>query len=74
MPTKTPDSPFARLFPDAVQANLDYIIDRQDPAGHWNPNWTWGGLYPDAWPQAERDVRSYLTLTNLKRLRAWGRL
>lgn len=69
-----PDSAFAPLFRRELEANLDYLIDQCVEAGYWNPNWSWGGMWPDAWAQAEREWRGVLTLKNLCILRAFGRL
>jgi hypothetical protein len=38
------------------------------------PNWSWGGLWPDAWEQAKRDWTGVMTLDNLLKLRAFGRI
>ncbi len=76
-PLKTapsPDSPAAGLFPEAIQANLDYLIETQAPDGSWDPNWSWGDFYPEAWPAARSEWRGVLTLKNLLTLRSWGRL
>lgn len=68
-----PESPFAPLFPDEIELNLDFMIDQLDEAGYWRPNWNWGHS-PDAWAQAEREWRGVLTLNNLLTLRNFGRL
>ncbi len=69
-----PDSRFAGLFRRELDANLDFMIDHVTDAGCWNPNWSWGGLWPDVWTQAEKDWRGVLTFNNLCTLRAFGRL
>jgi len=70
----TPQSPVADLIEDAVQAHLDFLIDRQTAAGAWDPNWTWGDAYPSDWAQARREWQGELTLNALTSLRAYGRL
>lgn len=70
----SPESPFAPMLADAIEANLDYVIAQQQADGSWGPSWSWATFYPDAWPVAERDWKSVLTLGNLQRLRAWGRI
>jgi len=70
----SPTSPFAFLFQNELAANLDFMIDRLDDAGYWNPNWFWGDIWPDAWAQAEKDWRGVLTLANLRILGAFDRL
>lgn len=71
---RSPNSPFADIFPDALAANLDYIIGRQAETGAWTPNWSWGPEYPDAWALARREWSGRLTLDTLTTLRAFGRL
>ena len=70
----SPTSSFAFLFQNELAANLDFMIDRLDDAGYWNPNWSWGDIWPDAWAQAEKDWRGVLTLANLRILGAFDRL
>ena len=51
--------------------NQSYEIDRQGDDGAWSPNWSWEG---DAWQQAERDWKGWLTVNVLRSLRAFGRI
>ncbi|HRW48996.1 MAG TPA: hypothetical protein P5333_15870 [Caldilinea sp.] len=69
-----PDSPFADLFPDAIQANLDYLVEMQGDDGAWAPVWSWAPLDAAAWAQAEREWKGVLTLAALRELAAWGRI
>lgn len=69
-----PGSFLADLFPEAIQQNLDYLIERQAPLGHWEPTWTWGDFYPEVWPAARDEWRGEITLQNLLTLRAYGRV
>jgi hypothetical protein len=69
----SPESPFADMFADAIQQNLDFIIESQGADGTWGPNWSWGDQWPDAWEQARRDWTGVLTLDNLRKLRAFRR-
>ncbi|HEX2908793.1 MAG TPA: hypothetical protein VHO69_18120 [Phototrophicaceae bacterium] len=69
-----PESPFAPAFRDEIEPNLDFLVTNQDDDGTWKPNWSWGGLWPEAWEQAERDWTGVITLENLRKLRAFGRL
>lgn len=69
-----PESPLASTFKDALPHNLDFLIDRQGADGAWTPTWTWGELWPDAWEQAALDWSGVLTLDNLRKLRAFGRI
>lgn len=70
----SPRSPVAGLIDDAVDADLDYQITHQTAEGTWDPVWTWGDAYPQAWEQARQEWRGYLTLETLTILRAFGRI
>lgn len=69
-----PESPFADLFTDAIQANLDYLIETQGDDGAWAPVWSWAPLDAAAWAQAEREWKGVLTLAALRELAAWERI
>jgi hypothetical protein len=64
-----PDSLARALFDDAtIAATLDHLAGGQRDDGGWTFNWP-------AWsPDAERDWRGFLTVDNLRLLRANGRL
>ena len=70
----SPASAVADLLPDAVQADLDYQTACQTPEGTWDPVWTWGDAYPEAWEQARHEWRGHLTLETLTILRNFGRV
>ena len=70
----SPQSVVADILWDDLQVNLDCEIDRQTPEGTWEPNWTWGDLYPEAWEQARHEWRGHLTLETLTTLQAFGRI
>jgi hypothetical protein len=70
----TPDSPFADRFQDAIEQNLDFIIETQAEHGGWMPTWSWGENWPDAWAQAQREWSGCITLDNLRTLHAYGRI
>jgi hypothetical protein len=70
----SPGSSVADLVEEAIQADLDYQIDHQTAEGTWDPIWTWGDAYPDAWQQARHEWRGHLTLETLTVLRAFGRI
>ena len=67
-----PDSPFMVGREAAVEANLDYEISTQGADGAWHPTWTWGGMFPDAWAQAELEWTSLLTLEKLLLLKRFN--
>lgn len=70
----SPQSPVADLIWDEVQAHLDYQIEHQGPQGAWDPVWTWGDAYPEAWAEARLEWQGHLTLETLTALRAYGRM
>jgi hypothetical protein len=67
----SPESPFADAFKDEIQHNLDFMIENQGDDGTWQPNWSWGGQWPDEWEQAKRDWTGVITLDNLRKLQAF---
>ncbi len=70
----SPESPFASLFQEEIEQNLDFIIELQDQDGTWGPNWTWGDQWAEIWPQAQQEWTGVLTLNNLRLLKAFGRI
>ena len=69
-----PTSPVADLLDEDLQRNLDYLIEKQTANGFWEPSWSWGNTFPEAWQQAREEWRGVLTLDALTSLRAFGRL
>ena len=63
-----------RQVESELEANLDYQVAAQADGGAWEPNWTWAGIYPDAWELARREWCGHLTLETLTTLRAFGRI
>jgi hypothetical protein len=70
----TPDCIVADVLDEALATHLDHVIAHQTEAGSWEPTWTWGDAYPDAWAEAKREWRGHLTLETLTSLHAFGRL
>ena len=70
----SPQSHFADLMPEAIAANLDDVIARQQSDGSWTPPWSWGDAYPDVWEQAKNEWAGVLTLNTLRQLQAFERL
>lgn len=64
----------ADLIQDELQRHLDYQIAQQTPEGTWDPVWSWGENYPDAWAQARLEWQGCLTLETLTQLDAFGRI
>lgn len=69
-----PDALGADLIREEIEDHLDYVIEHQSPEGCWDPPWSWGEFYPQAWPKARREWRGILTLETLISLEAYGRI
>jgi hypothetical protein len=51
------------------------MIANQSVDGSWSPNWSWGeGDFEEAWKRAEIKWKGYLTVQNLIKLSAFGRI
>jgi hypothetical protein len=70
----SPIDPLAETSGDAIQMNLDYEIDHQNADVSWYPIWSWGNLYPDSWPIAQKRWKGVDTLAMLRSLRDFGRI
>lgn len=70
----SPESPFADLFPEGLERNLDYLIQGQLEDGTWPITWSWGDDYPDVWPVAEAEWKGIMIVMNMRTLKAFGRL
>jgi hypothetical protein len=77
-PLQVAPSPDALLAPvvdrQAVEANLDYLVDGQAADGSWELAWSWDFVDPVAWAQAEQDWKGFLAVSHLRVLAAYGRL
>lgn len=70
-----PDAALAGPLAGAVQAELDFVIERQADDGAWWPEWSWGdGADAAAWAVARTEWAGMRTLDALRQLRAYGRL
>lgn len=69
-----PDAPLAKSLEDAVSWDLDRQVARQSDEGFWEPPWSWGDQFPEAWERAREEWRGELTLRTLRALRAWARI
>jgi hypothetical protein len=69
-----PLSPFYDKLHDAIEANLDYEIAAQQEDGSWQPNWSWGGLYPEEWERARWEAAGVLTAEKLRALARFRRI
>jgi hypothetical protein len=68
----SPDSILYGCFRDAVAENLQYEAEEQAADGAWDPNWNWGGEFPEAWETARHQSRGILTLDRLRLFRDCG--
>lgn len=64
----------ADLIRDELQMHLDYQVSQQAPEGVWEPVWSWGESFPEAWAQARLEWCGHLTLETLTQLKAFGRI
>ena len=69
-----PSSTVADLLGEPLEVHLDYLVETQVTSGAWDPVWSWGGAYPEAWARARREWQGCLTLDNLVALAAFGRI
>ena len=73
------DSPSDKLIsafsPTLIEENLCFIVKSFDhKSGCWHPNWDWAGNYPEQWQKAKQEWQGILTLNNLLKLRAFGKI
>lgn len=70
----SPQSPLAGVIDrGAIDANLDYWIDRQQPDGSWALSWNWSEVDQQAWQRAERDGKGHQIVERLAVLHEYGR-
>ncbi len=69
-----PASPLYAPFREHVDRHLDHVIETQGEDGAWAPNWSWRGMFPEAWEQAEVAWKGVLTVKRLRQLAAFGRV
>ncbi|WP_347549975.1 hypothetical protein ABFG93_00115 [Pseudalkalibacillus hwajinpoensis] len=66
-------SPFFKELNQEINVNLDYIVDKQQRDGSWEPSWSWG-QYNDEWEIAKQEWKGYLTVQQLMVLSEFGRI
>ncbi len=69
----SPSSQFYYLYSDMLSYDLDALINTQSKDGAWVPNWSWG-RYEQEWKVAENEWKGYITLSNLKVLKNFGKI
>ena len=67
------DAPLAGPLRPEIELGLDGEIARQHDDGYWEPRWSWGPEFPDAWQRARSELLGSETLRTLLALRGWGR-
>ena len=67
-------SPWDGLLAADLSNNLDFLIQGQSEDGSWQPHWSWGDSFPEAWPAARRQWQAQLTLRALRSLASRGRI
>ena len=72
--TEAPDAPYADDLSDAIEANLDWLIETQGADGAWSPAWDWSFVDAAAWAKAKVAWQGVLTVKTLRALQAHGRL
>ena len=70
----SPASAAADMLGELLETHLDYSIENQSVSGAWDPVWSWGDAYPEAWARARQEWQGCLTLDSLVTLEAFGRL
>lgn len=66
----SPQSPFVGQFTRDLPQNFEFMLSGRGEDGAWHPNWSWGeGALAK---QVAAEWSGVLTLSNLKKLRAFG--
>jgi len=78
LPLDIAPTPDALLAPaveqDAVDVQLDSLVDTQLADGSWPLPWSWDFVDENAWAQAERDWKGHIVVNRLRTFAAYGRL
>jgi hypothetical protein len=69
-----PTSPFYAPLQADVMENFAYDERIQNEDGSWSPNWSWFGLFPDAWEQARQEWMGVITLEKLLAFKAYDNI
>lgn len=67
-----PAAPGAEELEPLVRRSLEWLVATQEEDGSFAPNWSWFGLFPESWPQADKDWRGILALGSAEALRVWA--
>lgn len=67
----SPASSFYTKYEDVISEDLERLIAEQNEQGAWEPNWSWG-RYEEQWEAAKKEWAGYITLNNLRILKAFG--
>ena len=69
----SPSSQLSGVLGRALEENLDFEIDAQQPDGSWHPFWSWH-QYEDNWKTAHMEWQGQLTVKLLISLLQYGRI
>ena len=70
---ESPDDPLYEIFRNQIEENLDYVIESQNKDGSWDVPWKWQRdehIFDNQLPK----ITAYITLENIRRLKAFSRL
>lgn len=67
----TPDSPLFESVQPYAGVQCRYLIDTVE-GGIWQPHWSWGTAYPEAWEQSRSNWTARLTINNYLLLQRFG--
>lgn len=68
----TPEHPYYPMYKDAVQNNINFLIESQEADGSWLPNWSWGE--PEVWSDVLKRLKGVLTFNFLWALKKSGNI
>lgn len=64
---ENPKSKLASIFNlEILEKNIEFLISTIKMDNHWEPNWSWGELYPEVWDQAKGEWSGFITVNTLK--------
>ncbi|WP_181347704.1 hypothetical protein [Thalassobacillus sp. CUG 92003] len=69
-----PDEQDYDISHEAIETNLDMLVDVLKDGKLREPNWAWGDHYPDAWQAAKQEWEGVLTLEALTLLDHFNRI
>ena len=67
----TPASPLFESVQPYTGDQCRYLLETAEH-GIWQPHWSWGGAYPEAWQRSRRNWTARLTINNYLLLQRFG--